>query len=232
MRAVVLQSNYLPWKGVFDLIQNADVFVFYDEVQYTKNDWRNRNRICSRNGIQWLTIPVSRDSVKLRIGEVRLPDSRWQQLHFKTLFHSYHSAPCFSQIEPLLTDFYCTHRWSYLAEVNRHCMVAIARLLGIETHFLDSKEFVLQGGRVERLVSLLQQIGADEYLSGPNARAYLAGSEAYFERAGIRLLFKNYSGYPEYPQLCQPFEHSVSIVDVLANVELKDCRRCITGASV
>ena len=99
MRAVVLQSNYLPWKGYFDLIQGADVFVYYDEVQYTKNDWRNRNRICSKNGVQWLTIPISRESVKLRMSEVRLPDARWQTDHFKTLVCSYRPARCFHQIE-------------------------------------------------------------------------------------------------------------------------------------
>src|SRR5436305_3143233 len=102
MRAVVLQSNYVPWKGYFDLIQNADVFVYYDEVQYTKNDWRNRNRICSKNGHHWLTIPVSRDAVKLKISEVPLPDSCWQLDHFKTLSHSYLPAPYFRQIQPLL----------------------------------------------------------------------------------------------------------------------------------
>src|SRR6185436_12370323 len=101
VRAVVLQSNYLPWRGYFDLIQNADVFVFYDEVQYTKNDWRNRNRICSKNGVQWLTIPISRDAVKLKISEVHLPDARWQEDHFQTLRHSYKPARFYEQIEPL-----------------------------------------------------------------------------------------------------------------------------------
>ena len=230
MRAVVLQSNYLPWKGYFDLIQNADVFVFYDEVQYTKNDWRNRNRICSKNGVQWLTIPISRDAVKLKISEVRLPETRWQEDHFQTLQHSYRPARFFRQIEPLLHDFYQTQVWTQLSKLNRHCTESIARLLGISTRFLDSKDFNLEGDRVARLVSLLRQIGATEYLSGPSARGYLAGSESLFAQAGIRLTFKRYEGYPEYPQLYSPFEPAVSILDVLANVDLADCRRCITAA--
>ena len=230
MRTVVLQSNYLPWKGYFDLIQNADVFVFYDEVQYTKNDWRNRNRICSKNGVQWLTIPISRDAVKLKISEVRLPEARWQEVHFQTLLHSYKPARFFRQIEPLLYDFYKARIWMRLSELNRHCTESIARLLGISTRFLNSKEFNLDGDRVGRLVSLLRQIGATEYLSGPSARDYLAGSEGLFDQAGIRLSFKSYEGYPEYPQLHAPFEHAVSILDVLANVELADCRRFITAA--
>jgi hypothetical protein len=229
MRAVVLQSNYLPWKGYFDLIQSADVFVYYDEVQYTKNDWRNRNRICSKNGLQWLTIPISRDAVKLKISEVRLPGARWQNDHFKTLSCSYRPARCFHQIEPLLNEFYLGRTWTHLSQLNRHCIESIAHLLELSTRFVDSKDFRLEGDRVLRLVNLLQQVGATEYLSGPSARAYLAGQEALFDRAGIRLLFKSYERYPEYPQLQMPFEHAVSIIDVLANVELKDCRRCITS---
>lgn len=229
MRVVVLQSNYLPWKGYFDLIQNADLFVHYDEVQYTKNDWRNRNRICSRQGLNWLTIPVSREAVKLKISEVCLPAPRWQEDHYKTLFHCYRPAPYFAQIEPLLDDFYRARTWTYLSELNHHCAERIARLLGLTTRFLDSKDFQLEGGRVERLVSLLRQVGATEYLSGPSARNYLAGSEPLFAAAGIRLRFKDYSGYAAYPQLHAPFEHAVSVIDVLANVELRDCRRHITA---
>lgn len=229
MRAVVLQSNYLPWKGYFDLIQCADVFVYYDEVQYTKNDWRNRNRICSKNGIHWLTIPIDHEAVKQKISEVRLVDSRWQQTHFKSLSHTYRPAPFFRQIEPWLDDVYRAHTWTRLSEVNRYCTESIARMLGITTQFLDSKDFLLEGNQVERLVRLLQQIGATEYLTGPSARAYLADNEAAFERAGIRLLFKSYDGYPGYPQLHLPFEPKVSIIDVLANVNLSDCSRCITG---
>ncbi len=229
MRAVILQSSYVPWKGYFDLIQSADVFVYYDEVQYTKNDWRNRNRICSKNGLHWLTIPISPNAVKGKISEVRLGDAHWQQDHFKTLSHTYRSALHFRQIEPLLHDFYQTRTWTHLSELNRHCTESIARVFGITTRFLDSKAFMLEGGRVQRLVSLLRQLGATEYLSGPSARDYLAGSEGLFAEAGIRLLFKSYAGYPEYSQLHAPFEHAVSILDVLANVELSDCRRCITA---
>src|SRR5438067_7512839 len=100
MLFVMVPTKYLSWKGYIDLIQSADVFVFYDEVQYTKNDWRNRNRICSKNGLHWLTIPVNRDSVKLKISEVTLPDPRWQSDHYKTLYQSYRSACYFHQIEP------------------------------------------------------------------------------------------------------------------------------------
>jgi hypothetical protein len=229
MRAVVLQSNYLPWKGYFDLIQSADVFVYYDEVQYTKNDWRNRNRVCSKNGVQWLTIPISRDAVKSKISEVCLPDARWQEDHFKTLVQNYRPAPFFHQIEPLLGDFYLGRTWTHLSQLNRYCIESITQLLSFRTRIADSKDFCLEGDRVSRLVNLLKQVGATEYLSGPSARGYLAGHEGLFEEAGIQLSFKNYQGYPEYPQLQAPFEHAVSILDVLANVDLEQCPHCITS---
>lgn len=232
MRAVILQSNYLPWKGYFDLIQDADVFVFYDEVQYTKNDWRNRNRICSKNGLHWLTIPISRAAVKLKVSEVPMPDARWQEDHFKTLSHTYRPAPYYHQIEPLLHAFYQSRIWSSLSEMNQHCIQVISHLLGLQTRFLNSRDYDLAGDRVGRLVCLLRQLGADEYISGPSARDYLAGSEAQFEEAGVRVSFKHYGDYPEYRQLYPLFEHRVSVIDVLANVPLADARRYITGISI
>ena len=231
MRAVILQSNYLPWKGYFDLIQSADVFVFYDEVAYTKNDWRNRNRICSKNGVHWLTIPIARSAVKLKISQVQLPERRWQEDHFKSLYYSYRPAPHFDQIEPLLDDFYNRRTWASLSEFNHHSIESIARLLGLTARFVDSSDFDLSGTRVERLVSVLQQIGATDYLSGPSARGYLSGHETLFEDAGIRLWFKRYSGYPSYKQLHEPFESAVSMLDVLANVPLSDCRHYMTATA-
>src|SRR4051812_45940055 len=99
MKVAVLQSNYVPWKGYFDLIHDVDLFVFYDEVQYTKNDWRNRNRIYTKNGLQWLTIPVSRDSVHQKISEVKLPSNSWREQHWKSLAFGYAQAPHFTQLE-------------------------------------------------------------------------------------------------------------------------------------
>lgn len=229
MRVVVLQSNYLPWKGYFDLIQDADTFIFYDEVKYTKNDWRNRNRIYSRHGLHWLTIPIRRDAVNMKISEVPLPKESWQAEHLRTLVHCYRPARHFQQIDSLLQEFYGSKHWQRLSEFNQFATMRISRLLGLRTTFLNSRDFRLEGDRVGRLVSLLRQAGATEYLSGPSAKAYLAGSENLFSEAGIRLRFKTYEGYPAYAQLRDPFEHAVSILDVLANVALTDCLRCITA---
>jgi hypothetical protein len=203
--------------------------VYYDEVQYTKNDWRNRNRICSRNGLQWLTIPIPKTAVKLKISEVALSDARWQQDHVKSLFYAYKPAPHFDQLEPLLAEVYQDRTWETLSQLNRFLIERLAAMLGIRARFEDSKNHPLEGDRVSRLINLLRHLGATEYISGPSARDYMTGNEHVFADAGIRLSYKDYSGYPVYRQLAEPFEHGVSVVDLVANLPLADIPNYIWG---
>jgi len=218
MRVVILQSNYLPWKGYFDLMRDADCFIYYDEVQYTKNDWRNRNRIACRHGIQWLTIPIRKDAVHLKISDVTLDDPRWQKKHLNAIQSCYGRAPFYSDLSPLLYEAYQRRSWKRLSELNRYLIRGIANGLGIETRFVDSADLFPRGDRVGRLIDILKKIGASEYLSGPAAKGYLSGSEYLFEESGIRLVYKDYSGYPTYPQYGGNFEHCVSIIDLIAHV--------------
>ena len=213
MRVAVLQSNYLPWKGYFDIIQAVDEFVFYDDVQYTKNDWRNRNRIKTAQGVQWITVPTGSDLDRC-IDQVELPDAHWQAKHWKTLQQSYARAPHFERYRPFFEDVYLARRWTRLAELNRYLIEHIAReFLGIGTQFRDAREFTLAGHKSERLLDLVRQLGTTTYVSGPSARDYM-DLDAFTE-AGIAVEFFDYSGYPEYPQLHPAFEHGVSIVDLL-----------------
>ena len=230
MKVVVLQSNYIPWKGYFDLIHDADTFVFYDEVQYTKNDWRNRNQIYTKNGLQWLTIPIHKDAVKLKISEVNIKDEAWQAQHFKSLLLGYKRAPCFSQIEPFLHEVYIENTWRNLSELNRHLTIEVSRMLSIQTKFEDSKTYDLTGDKVGKLLGLLKQLGATEYISGPSGRDYLAPHENLFNENGILINYKNYDGYPEYRQMSHPFVHGVSIIDMLANIPLNEIPRYIWEA--
>jgi hypothetical protein len=218
MTVVILQSNYLPWKGYFDLIHDADAFVFYDEVKYTKNDWRNRNKIYSKNGIQWLTIPIVKDAVKQKISEVQVDQREWQDLHFDAIYFAYKRAPYFSQVEVLINDFYRSKKWQNLSELNQYCIKTICSILGITTQFYNASDFNLREGRVEKLIGILGDLKATQYISGPAAREYLSGSEHMFSSNNITLKFKDYSGYPEYQQLSSPFENYVSIIDLIANV--------------
>lgn len=213
---VVLQSNYIPWKGYFDLIHDADLFVFYDDLQYTKNDWRNRNKIKAASGPEWISIPAGSDTNRL-ICEVELKDATWQQKHWKTLLQNYRNCPHFERYQPFFEDFYLGRKWANLSEMNQYLIRHIAtEFLGIRTAFQDSRAFSLSGQKQDRLLELVTQVGTERYISGPAAKSYIEPER--FAAAGIELVWKDYGGYPEYPQRFAPFEHGVSILDLLFNV--------------
>ncbi len=215
-RIAICQSNYIPWKGYFDLIHDADAFMFYDDVQFTKNDWRNRNRVKTPAGPQWLTIPVGPDLRRL-ICEVTLQSTRWQRTHWKTLVQLYGKAPFFRHYQGFLEDIYLAREWRSLSELNQFLVHSIARdHLGIKTPFLQSSDFPATGRSQDRVLNLLRAVQADVYLSGPAGRSYL--DEKRFEEEGIALVWKDYSGYPEYPQFHPPFDHAVTILDLLFHV--------------
>lgn len=209
------QSNYLPWKGYFDLIASVDEFILYDDMQFTKNDWRNRNQIKTAKGIEWLSVPVGQD-IRRRIRDVLLPaDRRWQTKHWKTIETNYGRAPHFAEVASFLAPIYAEPPPIHLSVLNRRLIEAICRYLGIVTRITNSWDYRLEGGQTGRLVSLCQQAGATRYLSGPAAKDYL--DEGLFRTGGIEVIWMDYNGYPEYPQLWGPFVHQVSIIDLLCN---------------
>lgn len=214
-KVVVLQSNYIPWKGYFDLIHDAEVFIFYDDVQYTKNDWRNRNKLKTRAGAQWITVPVGIDANRL-ICEVTIKDPSWQRKHWNTLVHEYSKRPFFAFYRPFFEELYLSAQWTNLSVMNQAMTRRIAaELLHIGTRFEDSRSYQPQGENQDRLLDLLVKSGATEYISGPSAKSYITPER--FAAAGIELTWKDYSGYPEYEQAHPPFEHGVSILDLLFN---------------
>lgn len=216
MRVAIIQSNYIPWKGYFDIIHDVDTFIFLDDVQYTDRDWRSRNRIKTSHGLQWLSVPAGSNKQRL-IHEVRLSDHEWQARHWRSICLSYARAPYFDHYRNFFEEFYLGRQWESLSEMNQHLIKRIAiDCLGINTCFRDSREFMLQGRKLERLLDLICQSGANSYLSGPAARDYIDAER--FHEVGIKLAYKDYSGYPPYEQLHPPFEHGVSILDVLFNV--------------
>lgn len=211
----VLQSNYIPWKGYFDIVHDADLFVFYDDLQFTKNDWRNRNRIKTAQGVRWLSIPVGTNAHRL-ICDVRMEEDGWQRSHWDSLRQQYARAPYFKRYQSLLEDLYLGRRWTRLSELNQHFIRLIAtEVLGVTTQFRDSREFELRGAKLDRLLDLIAQTGATRYVSGPAARDYIVPKR--LAALGVELVWKDYSGYPEYPQPHPPFEHGVSILDLLFN---------------
>lgn len=213
-KVVILQSNYIPWKGYFDLINMADVFVIYDEVQYTKNDWRNRNKIKTQQGSNWITIPV-KHSIEQRIDEIEVVDNRWRKKHWKTLKQFYSKAEYFNRYKDIFYNLYLGSEEMFLSKINYEFIKTINELLGIKTRLKWSADYNAQGEKTERLVDICRQEKATEYVSGPSAKDYL--QEERFEQAGIKVSWMDYSGYPEYKQLYPPFEHQVSIIDLIFN---------------
>ncbi len=214
-RVAILQSNYIPWKGYFDIVHDVDVFVFHDDLQYTKNDWRNRNRIKTPDGVSWLTIPVG-TSEHRRICDVQLPDPSWARSHWRRIEATYRQAPHFHEYRDYFRRFYLGARWATLSELNQALIVGISRdLLGLTTRFEQSSDYCLTQTKGARVLELLAATHADVYVSGPAAKAYITDEQ--FAEAGITVAWKDYTGYPEYPQLNGAFCHEVTILDLLFN---------------
>jgi hypothetical protein len=216
-RVAILQSCYIPWKGYFDLINSVDEFVLYDEVQYTRQDWRNRNRIKTEHGTRWLTIPVTVDDLyHQRLDETDVADPDWAARHWDIVRQAYRKAAHFRAYAGDIESGYAACAGEpRLSRVNRHLLEVVCGLLGVDTTITWSTEYAAEGSRTERVVGLCEQVGASLYLSGPAGRNYI--DESLFARAGIELEYFDYEGYPEYSQLHPPFEHNVTILDLLFN---------------
>ena len=215
-KVAIVQSNYLPWKGYFDMIAAADEFILYDDMQYTRRDWRNRNQIKTPQGLQWLTVPVRvKGKYHQAIHETEIDGAEWAEVHRKALTQNYRRAPHFDEVFALLEPLLQGGRHSHLSQLNRELLQAICGYLGITTRLRDSRDFVLADGKTERLADLCAQVGATEYISGPAAKDYV--DEGVFAARNIALHWFDYAGYPSYPQLWGDFAHGVSIVDLLFN---------------
>lgn len=215
-KIAILQSNYIPWKGYFDMIAAVDEFILYDDMQFTRRDWRNRNQIKTPQGVQWLTIPVKvKGKYHQTIRETEVEDAQWAKSHWKALSQNYRRAVCFNEIAAWLEPLYLEEPPMHLSQLNRRFIEAICDYLGIRTTISNSWDYPLSEGKSERLADLCVAAGGSEYLSGPSAKNYI--EESVFSERGIRLTWFDYAGYPEYPQLWGEFAHGVTILDLLFN---------------
>jgi hypothetical protein len=213
-RVAIVQSNYVPWRGYFDLIDSVDEFVLLDDAQYTKRDWRNRNRIKTASGTRWLTIPVQVSGrYTQRICDTRVVDERWAETHWSTLCQAYARAACFEAEAPRLEELFATVTSPFLSDINRHFLTGICRLLGINTPIRVSMDLEPRGVKSERLLDICVKLGARTYVSGPAARAYL--DEDLFLAEGVAVSWFEYGPYPDYDQPHPPFDGGVSIIDLI-----------------
>lgn len=215
-KVVITQSNYIPWKGFFDAMRLADEFVLYDDMQYTKRDWRNRNRIKTPQGVQWLTIPVEvKGKFNQKINETLVSDMNWATSHWKSLSLNYSKAPYFGEMKDFLEHLYMNVPSKNLSEINAWFLIEIGKWMGIEPKISFSSDYKLEEERTDRLVGICNQIGATDYYTGPAAKGYM--DESKFDERNIGLHYFDYSGYPQYDQLYEPFDHAVSILDLLVH---------------
>jgi hypothetical protein len=215
-RVAIVQSNYIPWKGYFDLMNLVDEFILFDNMQYTRRDWRNHNDIKSHMGLTRLTIPVEvKGKYFQEIKDTVVSDVTWNRNHWKTIVHCYSKARHFADYRDGFEELYLNAKEKYLSEINYRFLKAMCGWLGIKTKITWSMDYQLTGDKTERLVNLCRQAGATDYLSGPSAKVYL--DEDLFKSQGIAVSYMDYSGYPEYRQLYPPFEPRVSIIDLIFN---------------
>lgn len=218
-RVAIIQPNYIPWKGYFDIIHDVDTFVFLDDVQYTVRDWRNRNQIRTPapqpgnpSGKAWLTVPVT-GGRNQRIDEVHIDDAQpWRDKHLAALKRSYgkcaHFAAAFAEYADIVA-----RPWQRLVDLDVALTEALARRLGCARPFVRASSLGASGTKDDRLIEIVQRVGGDAYLSGPAARDYIVPEK--FARAGIALAYHDYAGYPEYPQIAAPFDHQVTVLDLI-----------------
>ncbi|HEY3422541.1 MAG TPA: WbqC family protein [Methanocellaceae archaeon] len=212
IKAAIIQSSYIPWKGYFDIIHDVDKFVFLEDVQYTKHDWRSRNRVKTPGGVKWLSVPVT-GGICQKICEAKIDNSlKWSEKHMRTIHHSY--AAC-DHYRSYSDDIFrvLNKKYETISDLNMALIKKLSSLLGIETELINSRDLEAPGTRDDRLISICERIGADSYLSGPAAKDYIVQKK--FDGAGLKLEYKNYDGYPEYEQPWGAFDPFISVIDLI-----------------
>lgn len=205
------------------MIAAVDEFILYDDMQYTRRDWRNRNQIKTPQGVQWLTVPVKvKGKYDQTIRETEIDGGDWASAHWKTLTQNYRHAAYFEEVAAIFESIYLQRQYTHLSTLNRDLIEAVCAYLGITTKISNSWDYELIEGKTERLVDLCVQAGGTEYISGPSAKDYI--EESFFAERGIQLGWFGYGGYPEYTQQWGEFTHGVTVLDLLFNCG-KDAHR-------
>jgi hypothetical protein len=218
-RVAIVQSNYIPWRGYFDMIALADTFVILDDVQYTRRDWRNRNKIRTVDGSKWLSIPVkTKGGYHQLIRDTLIAEPDWAANHWRSIELAYAQAPHF----PTYRDRYHAlferaAEETHLSAVNRLLIEGIMQDLGIKTRLIDSAEIGAGGAKSDRILNLCIATGATRYLSGPSAAAYL--DLGAFAEAGIQVEWMRYDTQKPYPQVhAPPYVGQVTVLDMMFNM--------------
>ncbi len=212
MKVALIQSNFIPWRGYFDIIDDVELFIYHDDLQYTKGDWRNRNRIKTPNGCIWLTVPVRYRNTEQLIHDTQIAyDTGWMKKMLNKVRENYRKAEYFDRYFPMFEEC-LLQKWSTISELNEAMNAWILLELQITTPIVQASSFAPQGAKESRVLDILKKAGATTYLSGPSGRNYINAEK--FAMAGIDLEYKVYE-YEEYAQLSKPFEPFVTVLDLM-----------------
>jgi hypothetical protein len=209
------QPVYLPWLGLFHKIALAETFVYFDQVQYLPKDWMNRNKIRTKSGSIWLTVPVLRKGYRdLKTSEIEINNSiDWQKKHFRSISLNYKKSPYFENYIPFFEDVY-SRKWKFLGELNEYMLKWFLDELGIKVNFLNANDFKFQGEKSSLILNMCKELNASTYIFGMLGKDYADVQE--FEKNNIGLIFQNYN-HPKYSQLYREFIPHMSVIDLLFN---------------
>ena len=195
-KIAILQPNYIPWKGVFDLINRVDTFLFYDDVQYTTKDWRHRNKIKTPNGDKWLSVPVISKSKRYQlIYEAMIDQTKyWQKEHFKKITSNYQKAKYFDQYKHILDIIYIENQWRKISDLDIFATKLIASEIGIGAMWMKASDLKIYGSKEgERVIKICKELGCTHFINGPSSKSFM--DETLFKQEGIQLEYISYS-YP------------------------------------
>lgn len=211
----VHQPQYLPWLGYFDKIDKSDAFVFLDKAQYKKREYQNRNKIRTRDGWTWLTVPViSKGRYNQKIYEVEIGNAiDWQASHWNSLKASYNKAAYFKDYLDFFEEVY-TSKWNKLAKLNVYIIKYLLVCLNINTPLYYESDLKTTNQGTERIAEICKKLGADTYLSGIGGKAYL--DESLLSQEGIKLAYQDFY-HPQYRQQYDGFEPYMAAIDLLFN---------------
>jgi hypothetical protein len=215
MIVVILQPSYLPWLGYFEQMQKADVFVYYDDVQFEKGSWRNRNRIRTPEGCQWLTVPVLTKGKGFQsIHDITVnPAVAWQRKHIGSIRQHYSKAPFFDHYAEALFRI-IDQPWRDLVDLDITLSECLKDQLCITTRTVRSSELGVPGRSTRRLVDIIKTLGGNVFYEGRSGQNYI--DVKAFEQAGIELVYQDYE-HPEYNQIYDGFVPYMSVIDLLFN---------------
>ena len=218
-KIIITQSNYIPWKGYFTTMKKATHIILYDDAQYTRRDWRNRNKIITQKGPTWLTIPIDvKGKFDQKVNEAKVKNNQWPIDHWNKIRENYKKAPCFKQYSKYFEDIYLKQlpKYEYLSDINRIMLKECINLLDIKIEVLDSRDFDIRGGKTGKLINICKDLEANEYFTGPAAKGYM--EESLFDENNIKLTYYDLENFPEYKQMWKGFSHHVSILDMFFNL--------------